>query len=121
MSTIKREFALIISCVSPEEAKRVVLRHAERSKVNQTWLTEKIGDSKQNVNHWFKGRRDPDDPTVWVRMAEALGVASVASSEFYEAAREFALEVLVRSDDQQLKDHAANLIREISKNYSSDR
>lgn len=99
----------------------MVLKYAERSKVNQTWLADKIGDSKQNVNHWFNERRTPDDPNVWVRMAEALGIASVASSEFREAVREFALEVLVRSNDQLLKDHAANLIRQIANNFATDR
>ena len=110
-----------IQYVDIENAKRLVLRHAERSKVNQTWLAEKVGETKQNISNYFTGKRNPVDPTVWIRMAAALGVASPAASEFYEVAREFALEVLVKSDDAELKDHAANLIREISKNYLPDR
>ncbi len=51
-------------------------------------------------------------------MASALGILPTYSTEFAEVAREFALEVLVKSDDADLKAKAANLIREISKNYA---
>lgn len=79
------------------------------------WLADQMGENRQNVWNWMKGIREPQDPTVWNRMATILGLANFQNSEVLETARELALDVLVLSDNTDLKQRAANLIREISK------
>ncbi|TXH46309.1 MAG: XRE family transcriptional regulator [Desulfurellales bacterium] len=112
---------LQIAVVNPEEAKRIVLQYAERNKVNASWLAREIGEHRQTVWYWLNGEREPADPTVWAKLATALGVASRANSELIDDARELALEVLLYTDNEDLKNRAANLIREISKKSLSDR
>jgi len=83
------------------------------------WLADQMGENRQNVWNWLEGIREPQDPTVWNRMATILGLANFQNSEALESARELALDVLVLSDDPDLKNRAANLIREISKKSQS--
>lgn len=109
-----------IASVGPEEAKRVVLRYAERSKINITWMAGKIGSTKQNVSRWFSGENEPADKMVWVRMAQVLGVIDPITTEVLDMARELALDVLVESQNEDMKRRAANLIREISKKSPAD-
>ena len=97
-----------------DEAKRLVLRHRERQKINGSWLATQIGEKdRQKVHHWLNGTHEPADASVWIRMAAALGILNPAQSELAETAREFALEVLVRSDDPQLRLLAAELLRKL--------
>lgn len=106
---------MLAVAISTGDAKGMVMRYAERGKLNLSWLAEKIGTSRQSLHHWITGTHEPANPDVWLQMAAALGILPTYSTEFAESAREFALEVLVKSDDADLKAKAANLIREISK------
>lgn len=112
---------LHIAVVNPEEAKRIVLQYAERNKVNASWLAREIGEHRQTVWNWLNGDREPADPAAWVKMATALGISNRANTELLDDARELALDVLLYADNEDLKNRAANLIREISKKSLSDR
>lgn len=107
--------------MNPEEAKRIVLQYAERNKVNASWLAREIGEHRQTVWNWLNGDREPADPAAWVKMATALGISNRANTELLDDARELALDVLLYADNEDLKNRAANLIREISKKSLSDR
>jgi transposase-like protein len=101
--------------MNPEDAKRLVLQYAERGKVNMAWIADRLGVARQTVNYWFKGTHDPSESGVWLQIANLLGLMPAYSSELIEIGRELALEVLVRSDDADLKQLAARFIREFSK------
>lgn len=107
-----------IVAITPSDAKGLVLRYSEKGKINLSWLADKIGTSRQSLHHWIQGEHEPVNPEVWLQMASTLGILPTFSSEFAEAVRELALDVLIKSDDPDLKNKAANLIRELSKNYS---
>lgn len=94
-----------------------MLRYSERGKINVSWLANRLGENRQTVWNWLTQKRSPQDPTVWTRMALELGLATVDSAVM-ESVREFALDVLVKSQDEELRMRAANLIREISKKSS---
>ena len=104
--------------MNPEDSKRLVLAYAERGKLNVAWLATQLGENRQTVWNYLKGIRDPQNPTIWTRMAAVLGLANQANSELIDSARELALDVLTLSDNPDLKARAANLIREISKKVS---
>ena len=99
------------------DAKKVVLQHYERNKINVAWLARKVDEHRQTVWNWLNQEREPDDPGAWLKLVEALGLGAQANSELLEDARELALDVLMTADNQDLKTKAANLIREISKQY----
>ena len=107
--------------MNPEDSKRLVLQYAERGKINVAWMASHLGENRQTVWNWVKGIREPQNATIWTRMAAVLGLTHQAHSEVLDSARELALDVLVTSDDEALKQRAANLIREISKKSSPDR
>lgn len=107
-----------IFVVNPEDSKRLVLQYAERGKLNIAWLASQLGENRQTVWNYVKGVREPQNPTIWTRMAAVLGLSNQANSELIDSARELALDVLTQSDDPELKARAANLIREISKKVS---
>ena len=54
---------------------------------------------------------------VWVRMAEALGIAPPTKNPLTDATYDLAMDVLVKSGDQELRTKAANIIRELSEKY----
>ena len=102
--------------LSSSDAKRMVKGYAERGRVNITWLAGKMGVSRQTIHGWLSGQHEPASDDAWTQIADLLGLQTPAySTEFMETAREFALAVLVKSDDPDLKSQAAMLIREISK------
>lgn len=101
--------------VNPDDARIIVLQYHEKAKVNYSWLADRIEVDRQTVWNWFNGKRTPSDPTVWQKMAHALGLDQRVNSALLETVRDFALDVLVATDDESLKAKAANLIREISK------
>lgn len=92
-----------------------MLQYHDKAKINYSWLADQIEAGRQTVWNWFNGKRTPSDPTVWQRMAAALGLDTRAETQLMESVREFALDVLLTTDDDSLKAKAANLIRDISK------
>ncbi|MBL8088268.1 MAG: helix-turn-helix domain-containing protein [Chthonomonas sp.] len=103
--------------MTPEEAERLVLRHAERGGINFTWVASRLGVSKQSLSHWLTGKHRPQDPQAWVRIARAMGLDSPQHTQLGEIARELALSVLEESEPSRTKALAAQVIREISKKY----
>lgn len=101
-------------------AKRLVLTQAERQKLNYSWIAEQLGRTRQQIRQWVTLENAPSDPNVWVQMATLLGLNIVGASSIAEVARELALEVLVKSDDHDLKTKAAMLIRELSRTYDKN-
>lgn len=94
-------------------ARERVFAYQRRAPINVTWLAEQIDEHKQNVWNWIKGVRQPRDPQVWVRMADALQVQGMQSDQLADLAHELALDVLISADDPALKEKAAALIRQI--------
>jgi hypothetical protein len=106
--------------VSPTRAKTLTLELFERGKINITHLATGINESKQSVHGWLKGNSNPRDESVWVRMASFLGLDEPVDSATLRLIRELAMNVLVTSDDSNLREQAAEVIRKISKEFSDN-
>lgn len=98
--------------MDPQSAKSKVLAHEASTPINKRWMAARLGVAHQSLSQWFTGT-EPRDPLVWVRMAQVLGLTATDPDVLYKA-REFALEVIDRVDDPEIKRMATNLIREIS-------
>lgn len=95
-----------------KEAKRLVMERDARAPINRAWIAKKLGTVRQNVQQWFDGT-EPRDPEVWVQIASILSLGTIGPT-MVQQVRDFALEVLVRSDDPELRQRAALIVREIS-------
>lgn len=47
-------------------------RVLEANGLTKSWLAAQIGEERQNVINWIKGKYHPMDPSVWDRMLEKL-------------------------------------------------
>ena len=105
--------------MTPEEARVAVLRAYERGSLNAAWIASQIGESRQSVINWLKQKHDPADAGTWIKIAGVLGLADPAKTAIGEIAHDLALLVLVKSEDQELKMKAAQLIREFRGPYGT--
>lgn len=104
--------------MNPERAKTLTIELYNRGKINVTHLAEGVHESKQSVHGWLKSKSNPRDESVWVRMANFLGLDDPIPSETLKLIRELAMNVLVTSDDPKLREQAAEVVRKISKEFS---
>jgi hypothetical protein len=103
--------------VNSERAKTLTIELYNRGKINITHLAEGVKESKQSVHGWLKGKSNPRDESVWVRMASFLGLDDTIPSDTLKLIRELAMNVMVISDDPKLREQAAEVVRKISKEF----
>lgn len=85
--------------------------------LTRAWLAARINESKQNVHNWLNptAPTDPQDPTVWERMTEALIQMGKPKAAIPDDLRELGLELglAVLSDDPDDAKEARRMAREL--------
>lgn len=90
--------------------------------LTRAWLAARINESKQNVHNWLHPETptEPQDPTVWQRMTDALVQMGRPKTAIPEDIKELGVELglaVLSGDDETARRLAPQIIRELTRPY----